>query len=71
MGLDMWIRRVRKPNLEDKVYTAKELDAMGYSMASVKEFEKERNMIEQLIPYTVVRKVKTDYYNVKKNDCRL
>lgn len=62
MGLDMWVRRVRKPNLEDKVYTTKEIDRMGYASASVEDAEN----IEQLIPYTVVRNVLTNYYNRTK-----
>jgi hypothetical protein len=65
MGLDMWIRRVRKPNLEDKVYTTKEIYDMGYSMISAKK-EKDDSSIEQLLPYTVVRNVLTDYYNKEK-----
>lgn len=65
MGLDMWIRRVRKPNLEDKVYTTKEIYDMGYSMISAKE-EEDDSSIVQLLPYTVVRNVLTDYYNKEK-----
>lgn len=64
MGLDMWIRRVRKPNLEDKVYTAKKIYDMGYSMISAQE--ENDSSIEQLLPYTVVRNVLTDYYNKEK-----
>lgn len=66
MGLDMWIRRVRKPNLEDKVYTTQEIDDMDYSMVSVEEAENEMSMFEQLLPYTVVRNVLTDYFNKEK-----
>jgi hypothetical protein len=64
MGLDMWIRRVRKPNLEDKVYTYKEIYDMGYSMISAQE--ENDSSIEQLLPYTVVRNVLADYYNKEK-----
>ena len=66
MGLDMWVRRVRKPNIEDKVYTSEELYNMDYSMVSVEEVEKETSMFQQLLPYTVVRNVLTDYYNKEK-----
>lgn len=66
MGLDMWVRRVRKPNLEDKEYTYEELSSMDYSMVSVKDVENEMSMFEQLIPYTIVRNVLTDYYNKEK-----
>ena len=66
MGLDMWIRRVRKPNLEDKEYTAKELYDMNYSMVGVEDIENDMSGFEQLIPYTVVRNVLTDYYNKEK-----
>lgn len=63
MGLDMWIRRVRKPNLADKVYTSKEIYDMGYSMVSA---EGDDSSIVQLLPYTIVRNVLTDYYNKEK-----
>ena len=66
MGLDMWVRRVRKPNLEDKEYTYEELSSMGYSMVSVKDIEDEMPMFAQLLPYTIVRNVLTDYYNKEK-----
>ena len=66
MGLDMWVRRVRKPNLEDKEYTYEELSNMGYSMVSAKDIENEMSMFEQLLPYTIVRNVLTDYYNKAK-----
>ena len=66
MGLDMWIRRVRKPNLEDKVYTTSELYAMNYSMISADEVERAGPMFDQLLPYTVVRNVLTEYYNTEK-----
>ena len=66
MGLDMWVRRVRKPNLEDKEYTYEELSSMNYSMVSVKDIEDEMSMFEQLLPYTIVRNVLTDYYNKEK-----
>lgn len=66
MGLDMWVRRVRKPNLEDREYTHEELSGMGYSMVSVKGVENEMSMFEQLLPYTIVRNVLTDYYNKAK-----
>jgi len=63
MGLDMWVRRVRKPDLEDKVYTVEEISNMGYAMVAVEEVEEN---FEQLIPYTVVRNVLTEYYNKEK-----
>ena len=65
MGLDMWIRRVRKPNLEDRVYTTEELSSMGYSFVSVEAAEDDA-LIEQLLPYTVTRDVLTSYYDKKK-----
>lgn len=64
MGLDMWIRRVRKPNIKDRVYTTKELGS--YSMMSVEEADNESSLFEQLIPYTVVRNVLTEYYDRDK-----
>lgn len=66
MGLDMWVRRVRKPNLEDKEYTYEELSNMDYCMVSVEDVENEISMFEQLLPYTIVRNVLTQYYNKEK-----
>lgn len=66
MGLDMWVRRVRKPNLEDKEYTYEELSNMDYCMISVEDVENEISMFEQLLPYTIVRNVLTQYYNKEK-----
>ena len=64
MGLDMWIRRVRKPEIEDKVYTTDELYDMGYAMVEVKDGDS--SMFAQLTPYTVTRNVLTSYYNMEK-----
>lgn len=66
MGLDMWVRRVRKPEIEDKVYTTNELYGMGYTAVSVKDVENEPPMFAQLLPYTVTRNVLTSYYNMEK-----
>jgi len=65
MGLDMWIRRVRKPKLEDKVYTTEELSSMGYSFVDIEEAESDA-LLEQLLPYTVTRNVRTNYYDKEK-----
>ena len=65
MGLDMGIRRVKKPKLEDKIYTTEELSSMGYSFASVEGAENDE-LLKELLPYTVTRNVLTDYYDVEK-----
>lgn len=64
MGLDMWIRRVKKIKLEEREYTQEEISAMGYSAVSINEVE--GHLFEQLAPYAVVRNVLTSYYNVEK-----
>lgn len=64
MGLDMWIRRVRKPNIEEREYTQEEISTMGYSCVSADA--REDHLFEQLAPYAVVRNVLTSYYNVEK-----
>jgi hypothetical protein len=48
------------------VYTAEELYGMGYSMADIEEVEQDKSTIEQLLPYTIVRNVLTNYYNKAK-----
>lgn len=66
MGLDMYILRVKRPKLENKVYTANELYSADYSMVSVEDARNESSMFAQLLPYTVIRNVLTEYYDKEK-----
>lgn len=66
MGLDMYIYRVRKPQLEERTYTAEEISKMGLSSANVDEVKHEESLLEQILPYTVVRNVTDSYLDKKK-----
>ena len=66
MGLDMWIRRVRKPEIENKKYTTSEIYDMNLNMLSVRDANRDSSMFAQLLPYTVMRNVLTEYYNRAK-----
>lgn len=66
MGLDMYIYRVRKPQLEERTYTAEELGHMGYSSVGVNYVDAEKSLFEQILPYMVIRNVTDDYINKEK-----
>ena len=66
MGLDMYVYRVKKPQLEEKTYTAEEISKMGLSSANVNEVEHEMSLLEQILPYTVVRNVTGSYLDKGK-----
>lgn len=66
MGLDQYIYRVRKPQLEDRVYTVEELGKLNLTKNSVVDFETNTNLFAQLAPYTVKRDVEGEYYNVER-----
>lgn len=64
MGLDQYIYRISKPNLEDKVFTISELGSMGCVPIPATDFEANTNLYRQLKPYTVKRNVERMYYKV-------
>lgn len=67
MGLDQYIYRVRKPQLEERVYTSFEIDSMtNMRRAFLEDAEQEMELIEQLLPYTVIRDVESRFINSKK-----
>lgn len=66
MGLDMFVYRVRKPQLEERVYTRKELDSKDLTAISVKNFECEESLLEQILPYAVTRDVTSEYINIEQ-----
>jgi hypothetical protein len=66
MGLDQYIFRVKKPNLEDRVYTHEELGNLCLHSAYLKDVAEAPELIEQLIPYAVVRNVEAQFINKAK-----
>lgn len=67
MGLDQYIYRVRKPQLEERVYKGEEITStLGMHYTFLRDAEQDFDRIEQLIPYTVVRDVESSFVNSKK-----
>ena len=66
MGLDQNIYRVSKPNIANGVYTAETISTMGLCKASVEEFENDKRLLCQLMPYVVKRDVECQFYDVEK-----
>ena len=63
MGLDQYVFRVSKPNLEDRVYTAEELGNMGLHKAYYHDAEQDMHLIKELLPYTEIRNVRSNFLN--------
>lgn len=67
MGLDQYIYRAKKPQLEERVYESAEIDSMlNMHRVFLVDAEDEMDLIEQLLPYTVVREVKAKFMDDKK-----
>lgn len=67
MGLDQYIYRVRKPQLEERVYKSEEIDNMSnMHRVLLSDIEDDIELIEQLIPYTVIRNVEIQCVNREK-----
>ena len=66
MGLDMFVYRVKRPKLQDKVYTTKEIAEKGLMHVSVEDVKNDMSMFEQILPYAVRRNVVVQYYDVEK-----
>ena len=66
MGLDMYVFKMRKANLEDRVYTIGELSELGVSYVSVEDAMRNMDLYTQLLPYTIKREVTAEFYDVQK-----
>lgn len=67
MGLDQYIYRISKPNLENKIYTAEEVSAIvNLNRVSVTDFEGDVYLVGQLKPYVVKRDIECKFYDVEK-----
>ena len=66
MGLDMWVRRIKKPDIENRVYTSKELHSLVGSFMTEEEFEREGESFSQLTPYVEKVRVISEYYDIEK-----
>lgn len=67
MGLDQYIYRVKKPQLEERVYKGEEITSTpGMYYTFLRDAEQDFDLIEQLIPYTAIRDVESNFINSKK-----
>ena len=66
MGLDMYVYKIRKAELEDREYTAEEFTNLGLSYVNVEDAHDNIGLYAQLLPYTVKRNVSVECYNIEK-----
>ena len=66
MGLDQYVYRIEKVNLEDRVYTSKELRELGFSFAEVRNVNEYLECYADLLPYTIQRNVSSEFYDIEK-----
>lgn len=66
MGLDIYINRISKPEIEDKVYLSSEIDTLNLSYIPVCRAEEEVNLFQDMLPYTIQRMVTSEYINLEK-----
>ena len=66
MGLDQYIYRIRKPQLEERTYTSSELSSLGLSFTSAIDFETNTNLYKSLTPYTTKRDVQHELYDTER-----
>lgn len=66
MGLDQFIFKVSKANLENRTFTSDEIENMYLNKIEVSDFEKYKDMYKALIPYTEKRNVECKLYDTAK-----
>jgi hypothetical protein len=66
MGLDQYIYRIRKPKLENRAYTADEIEELHLSKALAKNVEANKRFYAALLHYAVKRDYTAEYFNVEK-----
>ena len=64
MGLDQYIFRISKPQLEDRLYKNDELS--GFCKAAAQDFETNECLYKQLKPYVVKRDIECQLYDTEK-----
>ena len=66
MGLDQFVVKVKKPLLNKRQYTSKELSSHGLNYVSVSNFESKISLYEELLPYVSKTNVECEFYDVDK-----
>lgn len=65
MGLDMYVFRIRKPDLNYRVYSQDEIRELNLTTCTIDDFEKADAAMSQLLPYVSKIKVINEYYDVE------
>lgn len=66
MGLDQYIYRIRKPKLENRAYTADEVNELHLNYVLVENVEANKGFYATLLHYAVKRDYIAEYYDVEK-----
>lgn len=66
MGLDQYIFKITKAELEECDYKADELREMRLNFISLKEAHDNMDLYSQLLPYTIQRNVSDEFINTEK-----
>ena len=64
MGLDQYVFRVKKAELEDREYTTNELSGLDVNYVSAKNVEENEEFYAQILPYAIKRDVSYLTYDV-------
>lgn len=66
MGLDAYIYRISKVELENRIFTSMEIGSLGLSYAWGEDFETNTNLYGQLKPYAIKINTERQYYKTKE-----
>ena len=66
MGLDMYVYRIKKAELEERKYTTIELSNLGLSYVCVEDAHDDISLYAQLLPYTIKRNASAECYDIEK-----
>ena len=66
MGLDMYVSRISKVDLEYRLYTSDEINDIGLNVCTIKDFENAGLAMEQILPYASKIQTVNEYYDMEK-----
>ena len=66
MGLDQYIFRISKPNLEERVFKSEEINSMMLTKVSVEDVEKHSTLFKQVLKYAIKQNIEVEVYNIDK-----
>ena len=66
MGLDQFIFKISKANLENRTFTSEDIENMKLARIAVEEFNTHKNMYKAILPYVEKRDVECKLYDTDK-----